>query len=210
MEVANVQGEVRQPGGRHANERLRRRGMIPAIIYGHGEEPENVAISRRDLELALEHLQHVIQLQVDGGSKQYLIKDVQYDHLHRYPIHADLMRVDMSEKVHVKVALELRGDPVGVRGGGVLIQSMSDLDVECALRDLPEVIRVEIDGLDLNHVLHVKDLALPPGVRAMSDPEAAVVAVRAKKAEVEALEGEAAAAPEVIGRVAKDQEQSPK
>lgn len=208
MQIASVTGERRTLGGRHANERVRRRGLVPAVIYGHGEPPETVSVSRHDLELALAHAQHVIALQIDGREARYLIKEVQYDHLQKTPIHVDLMRVDAGERVRVKVALELRGVPRGVRAGGVLLQIVGDLDVECGLLEIPEAIRVDISHLELNHSLHVRELELPPGMRALHDPETVVAVVRAKRAEAAApapLEVEAPAEPEVIGRVAKEE-----
>ena len=99
MEIAIIQGEARKPGGRHANRRLRKRGLVPAVIYGHEQTPETVALSRHDLLLALKHAQHVVKVAVGKQRTQYLIKDVQFDHLQQEPIHTDLMRVDLDERV---------------------------------------------------------------------------------------------------------------
>ncbi|HMQ17305.1 MAG TPA: 50S ribosomal protein L25, partial [Phycisphaerae bacterium] len=178
-------------------------------IYGHGEAPESVALSRRDLEQALARLSHVIALEREGKSTQYLIKDVQYDHLQKDPVHVDLMRVDPNERVHVKVPVEMKGTPVGIKAGGELSQLMTDLEVECRLLDIPNVIVVNVADLDLNHAIHVRELQLPEGVRALAEPEAAVAQVKLKRIAAEAaptapVEG-APAEPEVIGRVAKEE-----
>jgi large subunit ribosomal protein L25 len=209
MQVANLRGEQRQPGGKHANERLRRRGMIPAVIYGHGEAPEAVAVSLHDLEAALEHLAHVVRLDINGAGREYLLKDVQYDHLQRTPLHVDLMRVDAAERVHVKVAIELRGTAAGTHHGGVVVQQITDLDIECPLNAIPDTLRVNIGHLEVNQAVHVSDIALPEGARALVEPEAVVVAVRYKREAtpvepVAAAEGESTQ-PEVIGRVAKEE-----
>jgi len=208
MEIASITGERRTPGGRHANERVRRRGLVPAVIYGHGEPPETVSLSRHDLELALAHAQHVIALRIDGREARYLIKEVQYDHLQKTPIHVDLMRVDAGERVRVRIALELRGVPRGVRAGGVLLQPVGDLDVECGLLEIPEAIRVDVSHLELNQSLHVRELELPPGIKVLHDPETVVAVVRSKREAVAApapAEAEAVAEPEVIGRVAREE-----
>lgn len=208
MQIASATGERRTPGGRHANERIRRRGLVPAVIYGHGEAPETVSISRHDLEWALAHSRHVLALRIDGREMRYLIKEVQYDHLQKTPIHVDLMRVDAGERVRVKVALELRGVPQGVRAGGVLLQTVGDLDVECGLLEIPDAIRADVAHLGLHEALHVRELELPPGVKALHDPETVVAVVRAKREEVPVAapaEAEAAAEPEVIGRVAREE-----
>lgn len=216
MQIANMSGETRKAAGKHANERLRRKGLVPAVIYGHGETPETVAVDRHGLEQALHHLRHVVNLDVGGRAQNYLIKDVQYDHLQKTPIHVDLMRVDENERVRVKVALELKGTPEGVREGGVLLQSLTDLEIECKLLEIPETIRVNVADLHLNQAVHVREVELPPGVRALQDPNQIVAAVRHKREEVvaaaPAAEG-AAVEPEVIGRVAKEEpegEEKPK
>lgn len=209
MQIANVQGESRSPGGRHANERLRRRGLVPAVIYGHGEKPETVAVSLRDLSDALGRLQHVIQLSAGGPPQQYLIKDVQYDHLQSTPIHVDLMRVDVNERVRVKVPVDFKGDPKGVQEGGQLVIVVNDIEIECGLLQIPDSIRANIGHLGLNQALHVRELEWPQGVTPVQGPEEVVASVRAKRGEetpaAAPAEG-AAAEPEVIGRQAKDKE----
>ena len=209
MEIASIQGEKRQPGGRQANARLRRRGFLPAVIYGHGREPETVALSLHDTAAALERVTHVVKVTVEGAEDQYLIKDVQYDHLQSTPVHVDLMRVDATERVHVKVPIVLRGVPKGTQEGGTLVHVISDLDVECLLFDIPEALRVRVDHLVLNGTLHVRDIPLPDSVRVLHDPEDIVAVVHSPRgttaAELEAAaEGAEANEPEVIGRGSKE------
>jgi large subunit ribosomal protein L25 len=212
MQAAIIQGEKREPGGRHANERLRRRGQVPAVIYGHEQPPETVALSRHDVLLALDHGQRVVRLVIDGQETQYLLKDVQYDHLQHLPIHVDLMRVDPSERVEVKVAIELRGEPHGVHEGGNLIHVLTDLDVECPLLNIPETLRVKIDHLGVGDALHVRDIDLPAGVTTRHNPDDVIATVHAKRGipteeeeEAEAPPEEGAAEPEVIGRAGKEE-----
>lgn len=215
MQIANVTCETREPAGRHANERIRRRGLIPAVIYGHGEKPETVSISLHDLEMALRDLQHVVKLKVNAKEDNYLIKDVQYDHLQRTPLHADFMRVDVTEKVHVKVALELRGVPIGIGLGGEMVHPFSDLDIECFLMQIPESIKLKIDHMNIGDVIRIKDLELPEGVKILKHaPEDIVISVRHKKAEdaavaVAGVEGDASKEPEVLARGKKDEEAIP-
>ncbi len=215
MEIAKIRGEARQPGNRHANERLRRRGLIPAVIYGHGQKPETVAVSQHDLELVLGHAVHVVQLDLQGQEKQYLIKDVQYDHLQKDLVHVDLMRVEAHERVAVKVRVELKGEPQGVHEGGELVQLITDLEIECPLLAIPGAITHNVKELGLDQNLHVRDLVLPPDVTALHEPDEIVAVVRTKKGLLEeavpaaaVAEGaEAAAAePEVIGKRAKEEE----
>jgi large subunit ribosomal protein L25 len=203
MQIIDIEGEKREPGGRHANERLRRRGMIPAIIYGHGEAPEAISVSRHDLEIALSASQHVVKLKMDSRQDSYLIKDVQYDHLQRDPLHVDLMRVDASERVRVNVAVELRGTPAGVGLGGLLILAMPDIEIECAVTDIPDNIRANVANMNIGDVLHVRELELPAGITAISPPDAVIATIRPPLSEAAlaaAMPTEGAIEPEVIAK----------
>lgn len=210
MQIPTITGEPRTVGNRHSNERLRRAGKIPGVIYGRGEPNESVAVSAHELGLALASQSHLVKLAVDGRENSYLIKDVQYDHLMRSPLHIDLMRVSLTEKVRVKVALEFKGTAKGTTAGGVLMHPMTEIEIECLPLEIPEVIRVNVEPLEVGQSLHVRELSLPPGVTALTDGNATVAAVFAKKEELPtvtaAAEGEAAAEPEVIGRQAKTEE----
>lgn len=208
-----IEARPRKPGGRHNNERLRRAGLVPAVIYGHGEGTECIAIARHDLELVLGAKKHVLELRrPDGASQQYLIKDVEYDHLGIAPLHVDLMRVRADERVEVKVPIEFRGTAKGQAEGGVLVHVLGELHVECLLLAIPDSIRVNVSDLVIGSQLHVRDLAAPPGVRILHAPDDVVAVVRAAGvavAETPApVEGESAE-PEVIGRVAKEKPEAP-
>ncbi len=212
MEIATIQGETRTAVGRNANEQLRRRGMIPAVIYGHGEDPEMVALSLHDMKLALQHLAHLIKLKVNGNETEYLIKEVQYDHLQATPIHVDLMRFNVTERVEVKVPLEFKGTPAGVNDGGALVHVLNELDVECLVHEIPTSIRVKIDHLKINDSLLVRDVTVPPNVTVLNDPEEGVVSVQPPRVHADVAEEEvaaeegAAAEPEVIGRGKEEEE----
>ena len=210
MEIATIQGETRTRQAHHGNAGLRRRGLIPAVIYGHGQASELVALSLHDTKLALEHMQHVIKLTIDGREDQYLIKEVQYDHLQQTPIHVDLMRVDVNERVHVKVAIEVRGRPKGTLEGGTLVSVISELDVECLLLQIPGSIRAKVDHLGLNEALHVRDIEVPPDVKVLNNPDDIVAIVHPPRgATAEEIAAEAAAEgtaePEVIGKGPKEE-----
>ncbi len=210
MDMMTLQAERREAAGSRAAARLRRAGKLPGIIYGHGESPENVAVGTRELAGVLKHGQHLVQLQLDGENRQVLIKDVQYDHLASTPVHVDFMRVEMHERVTVEVPLEFKGTPAGTNEGGLFEPSMTELEVECAVTDIPEVIRVNVADLKLGGAIHVRELVLPPNVVAQAAPDAIVCAVRAKAAEevpAAAEEGAEAAEPEIITRREKVEEE---
>jgi len=179
------------------------------VIYGHDQPPEAVSLALHEVELALTHGAHILRVDVAGKTWQYLIKDIQYDYLDQTPIHLDLARVALDERVKVRVGIELRGTPKGISEGGVLDRHMADLEVECLVTDIPATLHPVVTELGLGESLLVKDLELPTGVAALADPENRVATVSALMAapeveEVEEVKEEKEAEPEVIGRARKE------
>lgn len=211
MEAVTLPATRRTHLGSKHSRRVRDKGQIPVIIYGHGEKPVPVAVEAHDVENLLHHHLRVVSLNLEGRTEQYLIKAVQYDHLDARPIHLDLMRVDKDERVQVAVEIVLRGTPEGAHDGGVLMQLINQLEIECVVTAIPEDIRHAVTHLGLGDSVLVRDLELPKGVKALVDPDekVAICRVPTEAAEEEAVEGEEgeAAEPEVIGR-GKEEEAS--
>lgn len=186
---------------------MRKQGNVPAILYGHGQTPVALTLDQHELDLAILHHERILTLDIEGTTESALIKDLQWDTFGREILHVDLARVDLNERVPVTVALTLRGTAKGTNAGGVMQQAASEIEVECTANSIPEEIRISVDDLDINQSLHMSDVVLPEGVVLLSDPEAVVCSVTMLAEEVEAPEGEEAAAePEVIG--AKKEEES--
>lgn len=209
MEIITLQGEKREKRGTRNAKRLRASGKLPAIVYGHGEPPEQISLMEHDVGVALGHGARILQVKVGGTTKPYLIKEIQYDHLASTPIHIDLARVDLNERVTVRVGIELRGVPRGVSEGGVLDQALASIEVECLVTEIPGTLHPLVTELKLNDSLYVKDLQLPPGVTALANPDDRVATVRLFATDATpapALEGDAAPVePERIGRIRKDE-----
>lgn len=208
MEIAKITAQPRTTRGTRASKALRETGALPAIMYGHGQPPEAVTLQEHEVEVALIHGARTLEVELNGKSNRYLIKEVQYDHLGIAPIHVDLARVDIHEKVQVTVGIELRGVAKGLSEGGTLEQLVMELDIECTVSDIPSTLHPLINDLGVGDVLLVKDLELPPGVVALAEPEERVALVRAMVEEPEEEEGEASEAssaePERIGRVREE------
>ena len=197
--------EPRSALGSRANKRLRDTGKIPGVVYGHKEAVVPVTLPKKELVGHLNHGAHVFDLALDGKSEKVLVKEVQYDHLGLEVLHVDFARVSLDEEVDVTVPLELKGEPKGEKEGGVLQQIINELEIECLVTDIPDIIRVNVDQLGVDDVLHIKDLQLPPGVRALQDEDVIVAAVKVITDEDAAPAAEAdAAEPEVIGRKPED------
>lgn len=182
---------------------------MPTIIYGHGEAPESASLSTHDVQVALARGARTLRVELGGATTQYLIKEVQYDYLGDVPIHMDLARVSLDERVKVRVGIELRGLAKGISDGGMLDQHMVELAVECLVAEIPGTLHPSVTDLELSASLLVKDLELPPGVVALADPEERVATVRVlleqpEAEEAEGEEGAAGAEPERIGRVRKE------
>jgi large subunit ribosomal protein L25 len=188
--------------------RLREQGLVPGIIYGHGEENLCVSVRAHDIEGAISHGERLLRAEVDRKQENLLIKAVQYDHLGNRVIHVDLTRVSLDERVEVTVPIVLRGTPVGVESeDGVLTQRLNEVEIECLVTAIPEELRVQVAGLHVGDALRVADLELPDGVTASEDGETVVVSVAVmaeEEAPAEEIE-EAAVEPEVIGEEAEEE-----
>jgi large subunit ribosomal protein L25 len=208
----------RQADGSRTARNMRRKGQAPGILYGHKEEVIPVTLVLEDLEKAIRHGARVVELDLNGKKEQALIHEVQWDHLGQELLHVDFKRVSRDERVVVNVRLELRGTAPGVTAGGVLDQPLHSLSVEALAISLPESIRVNIGELQIDSVLHARDIVLPQDVKLMTDPDAVVVQVKPPVVEAEApaaapVEGAAAATaePEVITRrVTEEKEEEEK
>lgn len=211
MAVQSVQLDVkaRSEKGSRANKRLRDAGFVPGVVYGHKKDVISVTLPGRDLKHHIAHGAHLFNLNLDGTSETVLVKDVQYNHLGTDVLHVDFTRVNLNERVRVPVRLELKGTPKGEADGGVLTQVIAELDVECLVTEIPDIIRHNVAEMALNDVLHIRDIKVPDGVRILQDPELIVATVKevieVAPVVAEAAEGAAAAEPEVIGRKAAEE-----
>lgn len=197
-------------GSRYAK-RLREQGHLPAIVYGHGEEPLSIAVDARDAVKHIKLGEKVFKLAVEGqGEELVLLRDLQYDYLGTNLVHADFSRVDLAEKVTAHVHITLKGDAKGLKqGGAVLTHPVTEITVECALRDLPDHLVVNIAELDADHTIFARDIELPKGVTlASSEDDVIAQIVMASKAAMSEEEADAesgAAEPEITRQKGDDE-----
>jgi large subunit ribosomal protein L25 len=212
-EVVQLVAQARQTHGSRAARKLRKQGLVPAVVYGHREETRSLTLPADELEKAIRHGARVVDLKLDSKVEKALIREIQWDHLGKELLHVDFARVAADERIHVHVPIELRGIAPGVSGGGVLDQPLHSLEIECLAISIPASIRVNINELQLGQAIHVRELHLPEGVRALADGEAVVVQIKVPMAEAEAPAAPAepgAAEPEVIGRQKAAEEEEEK
>jgi large subunit ribosomal protein L25 len=207
-ETTKIIANKRDNRGTKKARRLRKQGLVPAVVYGHGEGTVSVSVPRDEFAAVLRHGQRIVELQTDGNLQTMLIRDIQWDALGQDILHIDFTRVSRDERIQIEVAVELKGTAPGATAGGVLEQVKHTLEVECLAMNVPESIRVPVGELQIGQAIHVKDLKLPEGVKVLEDPEAIVVHVLQPAAEPEAAPTEATetAEPEVIKREKPEEE----
>jgi large subunit ribosomal protein L25 len=201
--------QERTKAGSNASKQIRKKGLVPAVIYGHGEATSSLAIPSDALYKAVRHGVRIFDVSLNGNVQKALLRDIQWDPLGADILHADFYRVSADETITLDVKIEIRGTAPGIAAGGVLVQQFHSLSVECLIINIPESIRVNVAELQLDQAIHVKELTLPEGVKVKNDPDAIVVQVSKKQEEAAAapaVPGAEAAEPEVIGRKAEEEE----
>jgi large subunit ribosomal protein L25 len=206
MASAQLSAQARDNGGKGVARKLRSEGRIPAVVYGHGREPQALSIPTRELERLLDHISAestVIDLDIDGKGSRTLIREIQRHPFKRQILHVDFQELVAGEKITVNIPVILVGVPDGVRmDGGVLDQVMREIEVEVDPSNIPNHIDVDVTKLTIGTSIHVGDITLPEGVESMADDDATICVVSAPRAAVEETaaeaEAEAVAEPEVI------------
>ena len=196
---------LRKGTGSRENRRLRSQGRVPAVLYGHGEKCVDLSASREAVEAAVRHGSRVVNL--TGAVKTAaLVKELQWDTYGVEPIHVDFLRVSKTDRVKVKVPIDLKGECPGQRAGGVLNLVMHEIELECTADAIPERIHAQVGHLELGHAIKVHDLELPKGAKPLADGDETVVSctLPTKKAGEEAPVA-GAVEPEVIGRKAAEE-----
>jgi large subunit ribosomal protein L25 len=194
---------LRKGKGTRESRRLRNSGLVPAVLYGHGEACVDLAAKREDVEAAIRHGSRVVNL--TGAVKtSALVRELQWDTFGTKPMHVDFLRVSASDRVRVKLPIELKGECPGVRNGGVVNLVMHEIDLEVPADHVEEHVVANVSHLDVGHTVKIKDLELPVGARAVHSVEETVVTclVPGKKATAEEA---AAGEPEIVGRKAGEE-----
>ncbi|MDM7996970.1 MAG: 50S ribosomal protein L25 [Acidobacteriota bacterium] len=208
-----IEAQLRTPGGKNANNRLRKAGKIPAVIYGPGKQPVVVSVNPQDVKTIL-HSESgrntIFGISVDGvGQNNAMVKDYQLDPVHGNLIHADFLEIAMDRLLILTVNVEIVGEAEGVKlDGGIMDIVTRSIEVECLPSDIPESIKVDVSKLKINDYVRVKNLQVDEKVKVLSDPEIVVVTIVPPTKEEAPAEAAAAetAEPEVIkkGKTAEE------
>ncbi len=200
--------EVRSDKGKGASRRLRRAGKMPAILYGTDQEPTAIVLDHDGLVHHLEHeafYSHVLTISVDGKDESAVLKDLQRHPAKNQLVHADFQRVSANEKIRMNVPLHFKGEDIapGVKiGSGLVTHNMTEAEVLCLPKDLPEFLEADLSKLELGQSLHLSEITVPEGVELVelmhgADHDLPVAQIQATRASVkgagEEAEGEEAA-----------------
>jgi len=195
---------IREDLGKSATRRLRKQDMVPAIIYGAGGESVSITLSHNQLLHSTENeafFSHILSIDVEGKKESVIIKALQRHPAKAILMHADFLRVNMKDKLKVRVPIHFIGEEeaAGAKQGGVVTHDMVDVEVECLPKDLPEFIEIDVSALEIGESLHLSDIKLPKGMSIVAlaqgdDHDSQVVAIQASRAAVaeDETEGEEA------------------
>jgi len=205
MANATLKATKREGGGKGVARKLRGGGKVPAVLYGHGDRTETLAVDAHELELLLHHVNPentLIGLEIDGTRADVLIREIQRHPWRPEVQHVDFLLVHGDETLKLDIPVRLVGTPVGVRDeGGVLDQVLYALHIECLPGNIPDAAEVDISGLGIGESVRVADISIP-NVTILMDgelPVASVLAARVHEEGVDAAEAtEAPAEPEVL------------
>jgi len=184
-------------GTRHAK-RLRRKGFVPANLYGHGQQPVNLQCKAENVLNVVRHGARVVDL-AGAVQDKAMIRELQWDTYGIEVLHIDMARVSADERVSVRVPVELKGQAAGAADGGVIEHIMHEVEIECAVIAIPEKLVLRIDSLLVGGSLTAGQIELPEGATLLDDAESDVVhCVKPKEAPAEGAEAGGGVEPELI------------
>lgn len=189
--------------GKGASRRLRRAGKVPAILYGGNAEPETLAIEHRKLLVVIEDerfYSSIVELQIDGRTQAAIVKDLQMHPAKNQVMHLDLQRVSENEPIRLHLPIHFKGEAgsPGVKTqGGVVSHTMTDVEILCLPKDLPEYLELDLSEMNINETKFLADVPLPPGVTIphLAHRNAPVVSIHSPRVAEPEPTAEAAAAP---------------
>jgi len=180
-ERVKLQVRERELRGSADARRLRREGLVPGVLYGKGNTPHAICVSERELRRVLtgpSGLHAILDVVVEGQQTTHasILKDYQQDPLRGRISHVDLQEVRLDQPIHAQVAVQLVGEPAGVKEGGVLSQVQREINVEALPMEIPEHLELDVSGMAIGDTLRLADLPARDGVTYLDDPDETVLA----------------------------------
>ncbi len=199
MDNVSIVVHKRDVTGSRATRRLRKSGLIPGVIYGHGHDAVLISIEPHALRDALgtsAGTRAVLDVTVEGEKTGHktIVKELELDRVKQTVTHVDLQEIRLDETIETAVAVSFEGESVGVKEGGMLDESRREVTIKVLVTAIPEHLVLDISGLDVNETAKVSDLVVPDGVEVLNDPDEVLCSVLPprKVEEEEGVEGEEA------------------
>jgi large subunit ribosomal protein L25 len=212
-QIHEIKAQSRKDEGKGASRRLRHAAMVPAVVYGGAQPPQSIQIEHNTILLAAKHewfFSSILDLNVDGKVQKVLVRDWQKHPFKQQMLHMDFLRINENEAVRVNVPLHFLNQeksPAGKTSGVVISHNLTEVEVSCLPKDLPEFIELDLVDLKPGDIVHLSQLKLPKGVNLPAlnlgaDHDIAVVTANTVKEEAEPA-AEVAAAPEAEAKPAE-------
>ncbi len=183
FEKLNV--DIRKEQGTSAARRTRLQNKVPAVVYHSGVEATPLSVDKISLNKALRTGQMIFEVNVEDKDQFVLVKEIQYHPVTDEIIHIDFQKVKEDEKISLEVAVRSSGEAQGVKLGGLLVQMLNSVSVQCRPAEIPEFLEIDVSDMEMNTNLFVKDIILPEGVEMLTADDIAVVSVQEPKEEKE-------------------------
>jgi large subunit ribosomal protein L25 len=212
LKFIDLNANKRTQKGNGPARRLRREGMVPAVLYGPGKSPEMLSVNFRELEKILKNsrtIQVLLNLHIANGGKDTrsaMLKDLQMDPVSREILHVDFYEIDPKRKIRVQVPVEPKGKAAGVEMGGLLQVIRRELEVLCLPGEIPDAIEIDVSALEIGGSIHVKEITLEGDLEIPTEVDFTVVTCVGKKMEEEEEEVEEGVEEEGEEAAAEDEE----
>ena len=217
MDKVSIVVQPRDVTGSRAARRLRKTGLIPGVLYGHGKEATIFAVEPHALRAALSTgagTHAVLAITVEGHKRAHhaIVKEMELDPVKSIITHIDLQEIRLDETIETTVAVSFEGEAVGLKSGGMLDESTREVTIRGLVTAIPEHLVLDISAMDINDTAKVGDLVVPEGIEVLNDPEEVLCSLLPpRKVEeegeegAEVSEGAAAAEPEIVGKGDKEE-----
>ena len=180
--------ENRNIVGKKATKALRKAGKVPSVLYFKGEDPMSLSVEKKVLYKAMKSDQRIYEMEINNESQYVMIKEIQYHPVTDEVVHVDFMRVRRSEKMTISVPIILVGKSIGVTEGGILSQSLNQIEISCFPTNVPDQVEINIEHLEINSSISVADITIDDeDIAILSAKEISVASVNAPKEEEEEL-----------------------
>jgi large subunit ribosomal protein L25 len=197
--VKELKATARPKSGKGAARAERRAGRVPAVIYGDNQPPVPISVDDRELRLRIfagHFLTTIYEIDLEGKKHRVIPRDYHLDPVKDFPVHVDFMRLGEGATIRVSVPLHVKGAEAspGIKRGGTVNIVTHTIDVQVLVENIPQFIEVDVSGLEINHSLHLSDVTLPAGTKALSRADATLVTIVPPSGYAEELKAAAAAA----------------